>query len=84
MKSLFEVSGKTIIILVLLICSATVYANRCRAAKNDLSDEEKIYGLSLLWKEADYNFAHFDSVPDLDWDKTYQKYIPQARGKFQR
>jgi hypothetical protein len=26
----------------------------------DLKDEDKIYGLSLLWKEASYNFAFWD------------------------
>ena len=43
-----------------------------------LSDEEKIFGLSLLWKEASYNFAHFEFLPDLDWDKTYQEFIPKV------
>ena len=43
-----------------------------------LSDEEKIFGLSVLWKEASYNFAHFDYVPELDWDKTYQEFIPKV------
>ena len=48
------------------------------STKKELSDEEKIYGLSLLWKEASVNFAHFDDVPDLDWDKTYQEFIPKV------
>jgi carboxyl-terminal processing protease len=43
--------------------------------KKDLSNEEKIYGLSLLWKEASDNFAYFDNIPDLDWDKTYKEYL---------
>lgn len=43
--------------------------------KKDLPNEEKIYGLSLLWKEASDNFAYFDNVPDLDWDKTYKEYL---------
>ena len=43
-----------------------------------LSDVEKLYGLSLFWKEASYNFAFFDQVPDLDWDKTYREYIPKV------
>ena len=44
----------------------------------NLSDEEKIYGLSKVWKEVDKNFVFFDQVPDLDWDKTYQSYIPKV------
>ena len=43
-----------------------------------LSDEEKIYGLSTVWKEADKNFVFFDQVPDLDWNKTYQTFIPKV------
>lgn len=44
----------------------------------ELSNNEKIYGLSLLWKEAEYNFAHFDKVPDLNWNKTYLEYIDEV------
>jgi C-terminal processing protease CtpA/Prc len=44
----------------------------------DLSDAEKLYGLSMLWREAAYNFAFFDQVPDLDWDAAYQAFIPQV------
>ena len=46
--------------------------------KKELSSEDKIYGLSLLWKEASYNFAHFDHIPDLDWNKIYQEFIPKV------
>lgn len=41
----------------------------------DLSQEEKLYGLSLLWKEASYNFAFFDQIPELDFDQSYRDYI---------
>ncbi|TQV84264.1 peptidase S41 [Exilibacterium tricleocarpae] len=43
-----------------------------------LSVEERIHGLSLIWKEASYNFAYFDQVPDLDWDATYLEFIPKV------
>ncbi len=39
---------------------------------------ERLYGLSLIWQEANYNFAFFDRVPDLDWDATYQEFIPRV------
>lgn len=35
--------------------------------------EDRIVGVSKVWKEADYNFAFFDQVPDLDWDEEYRK-----------
>ncbi len=40
--------------------------------------EERLYGLSLIWQEANYNFAFFDRVPDLDWDACYREYIPRV------
>ncbi|SFC48668.1 S41 family peptidase [Pseudoalteromonas denitrificans] len=46
---------------------------------NNLTSEEKIYGLSLFWKEVSYNFAYFDQVEDLDWDATYLSYIPKVK-----
>ena len=78
MKTLLNRSQKAIVLSFLLICSITAFSNQSNATGNKLSDEEKIYGLSILWKEASYNFAYFDQVPDVDWDKTYQAYIPKV------
>jgi carboxyl-terminal processing protease len=47
--------------------------------KNNISDEEKIAGLSRLWMEAKYNFAFFDQVKDLHWDQTYFEYISKVK-----
>jgi C-terminal processing protease CtpA/Prc len=44
----------------------------------DLNYMEKLYGLSLLWKEIDYNFAYFSGVPELNWDQTYRDFIPRV------
>lgn len=44
----------------------------------DLLDGDKLYGLSLIWQEANYNFAFFDQVEDLDWDSAYQAFIPRV------
>ena len=46
--------------------------------KPDLSYEEKVAGLSLLWSMAKYNFVHFDLV-HIDWDKTYLDYLSQLK-----
>ncbi len=32
-----------------------------------ISDEQKIYELSQIWKDAEYNFAFWDKV-HIDWD----------------
>ena len=42
-----------------------------------ISDELKIYELSKLWKEAEYNFAFWDKL-DLDWDAEYKKALPRV------
>jgi C-terminal processing protease CtpA/Prc len=46
--------------------------------KPELSEDEKVAGLSLLWSKAKYNFANFDGV-DIDWDRIYLDYLPQVR-----
>ena len=46
--------------------------------REDLPDEEKLAGLSMLWSEAKYNFVNFDLVPDLDWDSLYVATIPRV------
>jgi C-terminal processing protease CtpA/Prc len=46
--------------------------------KPQLSDAERVAGLSLFWSEVKYNFAHFDRVPQLDWDQTYLDFLPRV------
>lgn len=48
------------------------------AYKPNLSDAEKVAGISKFWSEAKYNFINFPLVPDLDWDKTYLEFIPKV------
>jgi C-terminal processing protease CtpA/Prc len=45
--------------------------------KSNLSDAEKVAGLSLLWSQAKYNFANF-ALLDIDWNQTYLDYIPKV------
>ena len=40
-----------------------------------ITDAQKIYELSKIWKEAAYNFAFWDQV-DIDWDEEYKKALP--------
>lgn len=39
---------------------------------------DRLYGLSLIWQEANYNFAFFDRVTDLDWEACYRDYISRV------
>lgn len=48
------------------------------AYSDQLSEADRLAGLSLLWSEARYNFANFDLVPDLDWDAHYHATIPRV------
>lgn len=45
---------------------------------DNISDAEKLAGLSKLWAEARYNFANFWHVPTLDWDAAYLAAIPRV------
>jgi carboxyl-terminal processing protease len=44
----------------------------------NISDTEKLAGLSELWAQAKYGFANFWHVPQLNWDQTYRDYIPKV------
>ncbi len=45
----------------------------------NLTDDEKIAGLSKLWSEAKFNFIHFEKVPGLDWDALYVATLAKVR-----
>lgn len=65
------------LIAVLLIAAPGV----ARVAQPDtsaLTPEERVHGLSIIWKEAAYNFPYFDQLPDLDWDRAYREAIPRV------
>ncbi|MEY8848768.1 S41 family peptidase [Psychroserpens sp. XS_ASV72] len=47
---------------------------------NNLSNEDKIFGLSKFWQEVNYSFIYFDKVNQAEWDKLYKEYI----GKVQK
>jgi carboxyl-terminal processing protease len=44
-----------------------------------LSADERIEGFVRLWSEIKYNFAFFDRLPDLNWEKVLTEYLPQVR-----
>lgn len=43
-----------------------------------LSIEEKIFGLSLIWKEAEYNFSFWSRLNGLEWDNEYNKALSEV------
>ncbi len=44
----------------------------------ELTNADKILGLSKAWSEAKYNFANFDLIPSTNWDSLYQSFIPKV------
>lgn len=60
-------------ILLPLAISLGVQATPAAPPAIDLTPTEKVYGVSLFWKEASDHFAFFDKVPDLDWNRAYQE-----------
>jgi carboxyl-terminal processing protease len=49
------------------------------AYKAEMSDDEKVAGLSKFWSEAKYNFVNFDLVPNLNFDSLYLAYLPKVK-----
>lgn len=44
-----------------------------------LSEDERVAGLSKFWSEVKYNFVYTDTLLDLDWDAVYLQYLPKVR-----
>ncbi|RDV10710.1 peptidase S41 [Pontibacter diazotrophicus] len=62
---------KKTIVLLLVILSNLAYGQ----VSNKISKEEKVYGLSKFWQEANYNFVYMDRVNREDFDKMYRSLI---------
>jgi C-terminal processing protease CtpA/Prc len=43
-----------------------------------LDPAERLFGLSLIWREAAYNFPYFEHLPELDWDAAYRAAVPRV------
>ena len=50
-----------------------------RRQANIISLDERLEGFIQLWSEVKYNFAFFDQVPELDWDKVLEEYLPKIQ-----
>jgi C-terminal processing protease CtpA/Prc len=43
-----------------------------------ITPAERILTLATFWSEANYNFAFWDRVPELDWDAAFAQYAERA------
>ncbi len=47
--------------------------------KANLTESDRVAGLSYLWSEAKYNFANFDLTRELDWNEAYAAFLPRVK-----
>jgi carboxyl-terminal processing protease len=47
--------------------------------RENISEDEKIAGLSLLWSEVKYNFVSLEKITAKKWDDLYLSYLPRVR-----
>lgn len=40
--------------------------------------EDRIYGLSVLWKDLECNFAFWNKVPHINWNDVYKEYLSKV------
>lgn len=68
------------VLTLTLMASMTAWSVNCADegpdAIIDLPTEKRIAGLATLWMEARQGFPYFDQVPKLDWDRTFEEFIP--------
>ena len=55
------------------------YSDRQLKPIVELPEDKRIAGFARLWSEVKYNFAFFDQVPEIDWDKVLADYLPRIQ-----
>jgi hypothetical protein len=43
-----------------------------------LTVKEQIYGVSMIWSEAKYNFAFWNTKKNIDWDTAYRETLDKV------
>ena len=46
---------------------------------NTISKEDKIYGLSKFWQEANYNFVYLNKIDRKKWNDDYKRLITEVQ-----
>lgn len=47
--------------------------------KDQLTEDERIVGLSRFWSEVKFNFFDTDRLVEIGWDELYLRYLPKVR-----
>lgn len=64
-------------IKLILLCVSCMSFFHVSAQDGELSDTEKIMGLSRLWEGVKSNFVYYDQM-QVDWDSLYEATIPKV------
>ncbi|MBS3768444.1 MAG: peptidase S41 [Candidatus Cloacimonetes bacterium] len=43
----------------------------------NISQVDRIHGISKFWQESNYNFAYFENIPNKDFDSLYKHYLKE-------
>ncbi len=73
-----DIMKRTILILIISLCSIAVGMSQ-KTIADSYSKEQKVYELSMIWKEMSYNFDNMNNCPGLDMDSLYFSYIPKIQ-----
>ena len=67
--------------LIIIILSVFIYGKifAQTVLPNTISKEDKIYGLSKFWQEANYNFVYLNKIDREKWNGDYKRLITEVQ-----
>lgn len=66
---------KNTVFLFLVLSSKLLFGQ----IPNEISNQDKVFGLSKFWQEVNYNFVYLDKVDRTEWDKQYKELITEVQ-----
>lgn len=69
---------KAIAALIAILAASQAYCYSQSKPTKVITAKEKVYGLSKLWQEVNYNFAYKYKIENGYWDSLYTAMIPQV------
>lgn len=66
---------KQTFVIILIFISNLIYGQ----IPNELTNAEKIYGLSKFWQEVNYNFVYLNKVDKTEWNNQYKMLITEVQ-----
>ncbi|WP_158527385.1 S41 family peptidase [Pelagibaculum spongiae] len=77
-KKISSAFSKIATALAVILLSTACNLAYAASEPAQLTDQEKLYGLNLIRKETMYNYAFFDRVPTLEYEKAYKKSVAEV------